>query len=78
MVFTEGLNNEGFKKVIRYYIKEIEDTSKKRGDLIAKRELKMDAMLLSILKSLKDITEKRENVKAIRMLKKNFQNLIEV
>ena len=73
MVFTEGLNNEEFKKVIRYYIKEIEVKSKKRGDLIANRELKMDAMLLSILKSLKDITEKRENVKAIRMLKKNFQ-----
>ena len=44
------------------YIKEIEDQSKKRSDLIAKKELTIDAMLLSILKSLKDITEKRVSV----------------
>jgi hypothetical protein len=44
------------------YIKEIEEQSKKRSDLIDDREFKIDIMLLSLLKSLKDISEKRVRV----------------
>ena len=49
-------------KKLSDYIYEIEDQSKKRRDLIDDRELKIDAMLLSMLKSLKDIAEKRVRV----------------
>ncbi len=49
---------QDFKK-LSDYIYEIKDQSKKRRDLIDDRELKIDAMLLSMLKSLKDIAEKR-------------------
>jgi hypothetical protein len=41
------------------YIKEIEEQSKKRSDSIEDREFKIDIILLSILKSLKGIAEKR-------------------
>jgi len=54
------------------YIKEIEDQSIKRSDLIAKRELKIDAMLLSILKSLKDIAEKRVSVNSYIDVEEEF------
>ena len=40
-------------KKLSDYIYEIEDQSKKRRDLIDDRELKINAMLLSMLKSLK-------------------------
>ncbi len=49
-------------KKLSDYIYEIKDQSKKRRDLIDNRELKIDAMLLSMLKSLKDIAEKRVRV----------------
>ena len=49
-------------KKLSDYIYEIEDQSKKRRDLIDDRELKIDAMLLSMLKSLKDIAENRVRV----------------
>jgi hypothetical protein len=49
-------------KKLSDYIYEIEDQSKKRRDLIDDRELKINAMLLSMLKSLKDIAEKRVRV----------------